>query len=203
MKIFTRREYIANECSHQEYYPQFVNDRVKYAVKTYIGLDKILASTNEHFNDIPLHLWDNIHAEFLIDRAKFKQANETDVFCWSLSDNVCILKAAARMIKESSLQNQVKALNEGVSENQASQIGVSIEEFDSRTVKSRYEEDEEEENPEFRKVYLEIKFRVVANVPGDMEIQDFINELEYDFTPGREGEIVDMEMLDYEVTDSK
>lgn len=105
MKIFTRHEYIANKCSFWEYYFQFVNHRVEYAVKTYIGLDKILASTDEYFNDIPFHLWDNIHAEFLIDQAKFKQANETDVFCWSLSDNVCILKAAARTIKESSIQN--------------------------------------------------------------------------------------------------
>lgn len=88
-----------------------------------------------------------------------------------------------------------------ISEIQAVQMGISLEEFDSRAVE--YEGNKGDQNPESRKVYLEIKFQVVVNVPGDMEISDFVNELEYDFIPGGEGEIADMEMLDYKITDSK
>ena len=44
------------ECTHNEYYAQFVNAAVLMRVSRMIGLDKINASKDEHFNDIPLPL---------------------------------------------------------------------------------------------------------------------------------------------------
>lgn len=114
---------------------------------------------------------------------------------FGMSDEACsILNINPYALNEGLAKNTDKI---DISEKQAIQLGISKYEFDSRVG------EDDNYDPHSRKVYLEIKFRVVVNAPGDMEIQDFINELEYDFTPGREGEIVDMEMLDYEVTDSK
>jgi hypothetical protein len=84
-----------NKCSHQQYYAQFVNDNVKLMVKDRIGLDIIQKSRDEHFNDIPLRLWDNCGLPYGI-KDLLKQAKD-----WhSLSAQCCILKEAARQIKE-------------------------------------------------------------------------------------------------------
>lgn len=58
--MITRKQYIANENTHDEYYSQFVNSNVIDAVNLCIGKDKIIDSKDEHFNDIPLKHWDNM-----------------------------------------------------------------------------------------------------------------------------------------------
>ena len=63
---------------------------------TAIGKDKILASTCEHFNDIPLPLWDalvpRLPGSGLVTRA--------ETF-YTLGIGVCIAKQAAKMYKDS------------------------------------------------------------------------------------------------------
>ena len=55
-----------------------------------------------------------------------------------------------------------------------------------------------------RKVYVEIKSRVIINMDEGVEVSDVIEEMDYDFTSQTEGaDIVDTEIRDYEVTDSK
>lgn len=55
-----------------------------------------------------------------------------------------------------------------------------------------------------RKVTVEVKVKLIINMDEGVEVQDVINELEYDFTSGMlEAEIMDIEILDHEVTDSK
>lgn len=61
----TRKEYLdgpreTSKERHREYYSQFVNKKVKEHVIKGIGLDDILSSTDEHFNDIRLSRWDNL-----------------------------------------------------------------------------------------------------------------------------------------------
>lgn len=85
---YTREQYLNNECTHHEYYKQFVTKGAIECVKRAIGKDRIINSKDEHFNDIALKLWDNLYIPI---------PNGVD---GSLATKVCIAKCAARMIKE-------------------------------------------------------------------------------------------------------
>ena len=52
----------------------------------------LINSTDPHFNDIPLQIWDGNHE---LVRGK---ANRAGILGWSLSDSVCCLKTLARNI---------------------------------------------------------------------------------------------------------
>lgn len=99
-----RRAYMAREVDHQTYYAQFVTPEVERMVRNYIGEDKIKASADPHFNDISLGLWDNVGRLLRGDVLRlldWSNASTTkDETPWhSLSDLVCIVKAAARKIR--------------------------------------------------------------------------------------------------------
>lgn len=89
----TRKDYMAGNCTHQEYYAQFVTPEIKVSVIRAIGLKKLMASTDPHLNDIPLERWDDISTNA---GAKMKEAGDF----LSMAGNVCIAKAAARQIIE-------------------------------------------------------------------------------------------------------
>lgn len=82
-KVFTHKDYLDGLCTHREYYGQFVTSYIRGVVLSNIGKDKIKKSADEHFNDIPLKLWDRLP----LGRSG------------SLSQKVCIAKEAARQIK--------------------------------------------------------------------------------------------------------
>ena len=54
------------------------------------------------------------------------------------------------------------------------------------------------------KVYIEVKVRLIVNVDSGAEVSEIIDEMDYDFsdTTGK-ATVEDMEILNYEVTDSK
>lgn len=104
--------------NHRKYYAQFVNQAVKNKVIQTIGLAKLLASKDEHLNDIPLHIWDkmggfvfrviggeqraviqprSVEDILPVDYQLLKEANEGI----SSATMVCIYKEAARQIIES------------------------------------------------------------------------------------------------------
>lgn len=93
--MYTREQYLNDECTHEQYYSQFVDFDTKQYVKSRIGLDKILKSNDEHFNDIPLKNWETCCVSVEAVEA-LKAAGDT----WSLSGRVCIAKAAAKIIKQ-------------------------------------------------------------------------------------------------------
>jgi hypothetical protein len=93
--MFTRKQYMTNECTHREYYGQFVDELVKDNVVCSIGLDAIRNSTDEHMNDIPLKQWDMIGITSTAGD-KLRACGDS----YSLAAAVCINKAAARQIKE-------------------------------------------------------------------------------------------------------
>lgn len=93
---YTRQDYMNNKCSHREYYAQFVTDDTKNYVLLRIGRDRIVNSKDEHFNDIPLKLWD-LAVPHAPGSRGFKEAGDW----YSLGTGVCMLKEAARQIKES------------------------------------------------------------------------------------------------------
>lgn len=106
---FDRRAYMARECSFQAYYGQFATPAVQSLVRGRIGLKRIMASTDESFNDIPLREWDAMHGTLpdsviraLCESNSSTYANGAKVY--SLSDTVCVVKAAARLIKDNMAQ---------------------------------------------------------------------------------------------------
>lgn len=55
-----------------------------------------------------------------------------------------------------------------------------------------------------RKVYVEVKTRLIIDIEEGVEIDEVMNEIDYSYdSMTDEADIVDAEMIDYEVTDSK
>ena len=92
-KIITRKDYMDGTCSHQEYYAQFVTPAIKERVLDIITLKSLLASRDEHFNDIQLHRWDKIKVTADIEKS-LKVAEDFA----TLAVMACISKEAARQI---------------------------------------------------------------------------------------------------------
>jgi len=90
--MYTRAQYLNRECTLDQYYSQFVNERVKNVVKSRIGLERLKNSTCEHFNDIPLHEWDRIPVPVSANEMK----SRGDYL--ALAGKVCIAKTAALQI---------------------------------------------------------------------------------------------------------
>lgn len=101
--MFTRAQYMNGDCSHQEYYMQFVNPQLQDSVIHAIGANRIMQSTDLHFNDIPLKYWDNLYMLIFasVNRGDLIMAKEGK----SLSTAVCIAKAAARNFKGKQCKN--------------------------------------------------------------------------------------------------
>ncbi|MDB5716130.1 MAG: hypothetical protein JWO15_3527 [Sphingomonadales bacterium] len=100
-----RKEYMApcvsdadSQERHNKYYGQYVTDLIKQLVSSHIGVDRIRDSIDPAFNDIPLKRWDALVP--LLPRSAVYQLSENGDFL-SLGTGVCILKAAARTIKDS------------------------------------------------------------------------------------------------------
>lgn len=91
---YTRKDYINRDCTHREFYSQFVTDQVLNTVKERIGLLRLVKSKDEHLNDIPLKEWDDLGIAQEA-RKKFKEINGQGV---ALSDIVCINKEAGRQL---------------------------------------------------------------------------------------------------------
>jgi hypothetical protein len=114
---FSHADYMAGRVTFREYYEQFITPAVTHLVLWGIGRQAILASTDEHFNDIPLNKWDllrgvSFRGSELVGKVSFPNAflvglsnisSYADGMSYhpsvSPSDGVCLLKAAARKIK--------------------------------------------------------------------------------------------------------
>lgn len=94
-----RSQYMSGEFTHRQYYGQFVDQRVKNIVVRNIEISRILNSESYYLNDIDLKRWDLIvetkQIPFVVAN-KLKECGD-----WlGLGTGVCILKEAARQIKE-------------------------------------------------------------------------------------------------------
>jgi hypothetical protein len=90
--MITRNDYISGKASHREYYAQFVTPSHFAALKSM--RDRIMKSTDPHFNDIALKWWDSVSVA--CPTAKMKECGDYP----TLAGSVCILKEAARQMKE-------------------------------------------------------------------------------------------------------
>lgn len=98
--MFTRKQYMNKECTHREYYGQFVTAGTIEYVRRGIGEKKIMESSDPvFFNDIRLYKWDRLVSQVPGSR-KFKEAGDV----YTLAGGVCLLKEAARQFRESSTQ---------------------------------------------------------------------------------------------------
>ena len=101
--MITRKQYLNKEFSFREYYGQFSTPDTVARVANYIGVEKLLASTDEHLNDIPMHIWDS--APWFGMQRSIAEANVSchpsdDRLFTSLSDKVCAVKCAAHKFIE-------------------------------------------------------------------------------------------------------
>ena len=114
--MYTREDYMGNACTHQQYYSQFVTPGIISLVQWHIGEQELLTSTNPHFNDIPMAKWDRLSewTQSYINTKEWTACENpsmvgTGKYPWSLSSNICILKAAAHMIVEELTKQSVDA----------------------------------------------------------------------------------------------
>jgi len=94
--MITRAEYIAGNASHRDYYGQFVDEAVLDGIKRDLGLERIMASKDESFNDIPLAVWDCLPC------TRAGTVTEKLVACGdfpSMAGLVCIAKEGARRLR--------------------------------------------------------------------------------------------------------
>ena len=97
--MHTRKDYMSKKCTFREFYGQFVDPSLRLSVGSIIGIDKIMNSTDESFNDIPLEKWDNL-APLVRSHCGHSIAKANGTSGISLSDCVCTAKEAAKQIKE-------------------------------------------------------------------------------------------------------
>ena len=95
--MITRADYIAGNASHREYYGQFADEAVLDGIKRDLGLERIMASKDEYFNDIPLTVWDYLPC------MRSNNINEKLIECGdfpSMAGLCCIAKEGARQLRE-------------------------------------------------------------------------------------------------------
>lgn len=55
-----------------------------------------------------------------------------------------------------------------------------------------------------RKVYIEVKVRIIVDMCDDITVADTMDNMEHDFVSGLEGAtVMDTEIRDYDIQDSK
>lgn len=99
----TRKQYLDGECTHEEYYGQFVTREIRQLVSRTFTVPRLVASPDPHFNDITLRRWDALAGSL----GKPTEAALRDRGDWlSLAGAVCILKEAARQVVEAHVQKR-------------------------------------------------------------------------------------------------
>jgi hypothetical protein len=106
--MFTRKDYLENKCTHREYWAQFVTAGMRRMVQQRIGVELLQRSTNPHFSDVTtLQHWDVMKPVTftMLDQKAWREIQYPEYtdprsIGWSLSDNTCLLKEAARQLVE-------------------------------------------------------------------------------------------------------
>jgi hypothetical protein len=114
--MFTRAQYLNKECTHREYWAQFVTPGMKSMVARNFALERLQRSQNEYFNDVTrLDQWDIMRGNTfaMLDLKKWREIHYPEYtdpksIGWSLSDNTCLLKEAARQLVEESVDQTVE-----------------------------------------------------------------------------------------------
>jgi len=94
--FISRSSYIAGAASHSAYYAQFVTPA--HFARLLPIADRIKSSTDPHFNDIALPIWDALAVPVPAETAAtMRQCGDYP----TLAGAVCTLKEAARQMRDS------------------------------------------------------------------------------------------------------
>ena len=123
--MITRKEYIEKSPPYapgqvseifRAYYGQFVSNYTKKLVIAWFGIDRLLASQDVHFKDIPLSEWDQLAGgsgspsdglHYNPPWAPLHAMKEAGDY-YTLAGGVCILKEAARLVCEEYLATKAR-----------------------------------------------------------------------------------------------
>lgn len=96
---FSHCDYMGEKCTHREYYAQFVTQSIKNTLESHFGIDRLVASQDPSFNDIPLAEWDTLCR---ISDPRLHIPNQFDDGRpgYAHVDAICLLKEAARQMVE-------------------------------------------------------------------------------------------------------
>jgi hypothetical protein len=114
--MFTRAQYLNKECTHREYWAQFVTAGMKSMVARNFSLERLQRSQNEYFNDVTvLSDWEIMRGNTfaMLDLKKWREIQYPEYtdprsIGWSMSDNTCLLKEAARQLVEEAVDTTVE-----------------------------------------------------------------------------------------------
>lgn len=89
----TRQNYLNGECTHREYYAQFVTASIKNYVESRFGIERLKNALLEdkYLNSIKLNEWDMLHIS--VDMSDYGDR-------LTPAGKVCILKEAATQLCE-------------------------------------------------------------------------------------------------------
>ena len=92
--MFTYTQYFNGDCTHRQYYAQFVSDTLKSSVLNTIGLPALEKCRGQKWmNGIKLELWEKC---FGVNVALMVECGDGE----SIGGRVCVAKEAARQILE-------------------------------------------------------------------------------------------------------
>ena len=95
--MITRAAYMKGKATHEEYYGQFVTPALLTYLEQRLGARIRESKDIEHFNDVPLGLWDRLwHFPAIATQLDIANGGGGT----SLSDWVCVYKTAARKLRE-------------------------------------------------------------------------------------------------------
>lgn len=96
MQVELRAQYMNGLISHQDYYLWLAKMLHIAWNEDSTMAARVLASTDPHYNDIPLSEWDSYHPWMSVAASRLGLP-------WSMSDTVCVQKAAAREYVEAAM----------------------------------------------------------------------------------------------------
>lgn len=99
---------IQNKISHSQYYGQFVSRDIKNLVAKHIGLDRILSSKDQDFNDIPLEEWESLNLLFPSNASEVMMRETMHVYQPSFF--IRVSKEAARQMLKKELTKKINLL---------------------------------------------------------------------------------------------
>lgn len=95
--VYLRSAYLNRQCTHEQYYGQFVTERILNIVSVRFPIKTLVEEyhKDEHFNTIPMHIWDALTGLFSCTYPMLEVGDYS-----TLAGKVCILKEAARQLVE-------------------------------------------------------------------------------------------------------
>ncbi len=102
--MYTRNQYTSGQCSHNQYYDQFVTEQLKNAVSKYFTTAKLVKAydKDEYFNSISLKEWDKL--SYYCESSDMRKLYAASGEYVTQAVAVCTLKQAAKHVVDESMK---------------------------------------------------------------------------------------------------